>query len=269
MHGNGNDFVLVDNTDLGIDFTRERVERIARRRFGVGCDQLLVAEPATTAAADLRMRIFNTDGSTAGHCGNGLRSFAVFAQARGLVRGADVRVEIPEAVVTAHIVDENEVHTAMGRPSFEPGRIPLAVPAREPFYEAHVEQRCVRFSALSMGNPHAVVVVADVATAPVQALGPALQALPLFPEGVNVGFCERVSRTRARLRVFERGAGETLACGSGACAAVVAGIVSGDLDADVLVDLPGGSLQVHWDGEDSEVLLSGPATHVFDGELEL
>ncbi len=267
MHGNGNDFVLVDNTDGAIALTQELIARLTQRRFGVGCDQLLVAEPATQPAAAIAMRIFNTDGSVATQCGNGLRCFAVYARGRGLVTGERFQIDTQGGLVSAELLAEGRVRTNMGVPRFDPERIPLDAPPAER-YEFTLPGGPVRFAALSLGNPHAVIDVDDVEQAPVSTLGPAVQALPAFTAGVNVGFAQTVSETRLRLRVFERGVGETLACGTGACAAVAAGIRAGCLARDVTVQLPGGELEVSWSSDDAPVMMTGPTTHVFNGEID-
>lgn len=269
MHGNGNDFVLLSNMDGRLSLTPEAVRRIASRRFGVGCDQLLVAEPPAREGAPVAMRIYNTDGTSAGHCGNGLRSFAVFVREQGLVSADRFSVELPHGVARVKMLPANQVHTCMGVPRWLPSEIPLNLNANGHFYSVDVDGERFRFAALSMGNPHAVLDVDDVERAPVERVGPLLQGLSVFPEGVNVGFRQQLSRSHIRLRVFERGVGETLACGSGACAAVVSGIAAGSLDTRVQVDLPGGALEVYWPSEGSEVELTGPAAHVFDGEIEL
>lgn len=269
MHGNGNDFVLIDNMGRGLDLGPEHIRRIARRRFGVGCDQVLVAEPAHDSQTAVAMRIYNTDGSRAGHCGNGLRSFAVYAHRRGLVSGEIFKVEIPGGTVTTRLLPDGQVHTTMGVPSMSPADIPLNVPRRELHYDIEAAGERLSFCAVSIGNPHAVLRVEDVDSAEVERLGPAVQALDVFAEGVNVGFMQIVDRARIRLRVYERGVGETLACGSGACAAVVVGNALGALDQRVQVELPGGPVLVQWPGPGTQLELIGPATHVYDGEIEL
>ena len=268
MHGIGNDFVVADATCSPLPSV-EQVRRLADRREGVGCDQVLMAVRPDEPGRDLGVVIFNADGSRAEHCGNGMRCMAVFARKRGLVASDEITFETPAGCVDATIGDGGTVSVRMGVPRTEPHQIPIASRSRSAIYRLDIEGEEVRFAALSMGNPHAVVQVPDVAAAPVTRLGPSLQANPFFPEGVNVGFSQLVSRDRIRLRVYERGVGETRACGSGACAAVVAGRLSGELDARTRVDLPGGTLRIRWDGEEAAVWMSGPTAWVFDAEIEL
>ena len=268
MHGIGNDFVVADATHSPLPGV-EQIRRLADRRLGVGCDQVLLAVPPADPIRDLGVVIFNADGSRAGQCGNGMRCMAVFARERGLVASNEIAFETPDGCVLASIEDGGSVSVRMGVPRLEPEEIPIASPRRAPSYALDVDGEEIRFAAVSMGNPHAVIRVPDVAAAPVARLGPALQSRSFFPEGVNVGFAENVSGGHLRLRVFERGAGETRACGSGACAAVVAGRLAGDLDASVRVELPGGVLDVRWEGEGEAVRMRGPAARVFDAEIEL
>lgn len=268
MHGMGNDFVVADATRSPLP-NAGQVRRLADRREGVGCDQILMAVPPTGPGCDLGVVIFNADGSRAEQCGNGMRCMAVFARERGLVVGDEIRFETPGGRVLAKIEGGGSVRVRMGVPRLEPDEIPIAASCRAASYRLDVGGEEVRFAAVSMGNPHAVVRVPDVAAAPVARLGAALQSHPFFPEGVNVGFAEPLARDRLRLRVFERGVGETRACGSGACAAMVAGRLSGDLDADTGVEFPGGTLEVRWDGEGEAVWMTGPTEWVFDSEIEL
>lgn len=273
MHGNGNDFVLLDNRDGSLPLDSRRVRALADRRFGIGCDQVLVAERPQSAHAPVAMRVFNADGGEAGQCGNGLRCFARFVRHLGVVTADDMAVETAGGVVRATLLGDDRVRASVGVPRFEPEDIPMAVSRRAPLYDLDLGEAAeggpVRVSALSVGNPHAVLQVADEAAAPVSRIGPAIQALSVFPEGVNVGFMAVVDRRRIRLRVFERGVGETLACGSGACAAVVAGRLLGLLDEQVTVTLPGGELTVDWRGEGEEVVMEGPTAVAFTGEVEL
>ena len=230
---------------------------------------MLLAVRPDASGHDLGVVIFNADGSRAEHCGNGMRCMAVFVRQRGLVASDEIAFETQGGCVLATIEDGGSVCVRMGIPRLEPDEIPIASPRRAASYRLDVDGEEVRFAAVSMGNPHAVVRVPDVESAPVARLGPALQAHPFFPESVNVGFAQPVSRDRLRLRVFERGVGETRACGSGACAAVVAGQLSGDLDASTQVELPGGMLGIRWDGEGEAVWMTGPTAWVFDAEIEL
>ena len=268
MHGLGNDFVVADATQSPLP-SAEQIRSLADRREGVGCDQVLMAVRPGDAGCDLGVVIFNADGSRAEQCGNGMRCLAVFARARDLVSCDEIAFETPGGRMAARIEDGGSVCVRMGVPRLDPHEIPIAAPRRATSYHLDIDGEEVRFAAVSMGNPHAVVQVADVATAPVARLGSALQAHPFFPRSVNVGFAQPLSHDRLRLRVFERGVGETRACGSGACAAVVAGRLAGRFDAAATVELPGGALDIGWDGEGEAVWMTGPTTWVFDAEIEL
>ena len=268
MHGIGNDFVVADATRSPLPGT-EQIRLLADRRVGVGCDQVLMAVRPGGAGCDLGVAIFNADGSRAEQCGNGVRCMAVFARERGLVASDEITFETPGGRVLAAVGDGGAVRVRMGVPRLDPEAIPIAAPRRAASYRLDVDGCEVRFAAVSMGNPHAVVRVSDVERTPVARLGRALQAHPFFPAGVNVGFAQLVSRDRLRLRVFERGVGETPGCGSGACAAVVAGRLSGDLEASARVELPGGTLGIEWTGEGEAVWMTGPTAWVFDAEIEL
>ncbi|ROO28187.1 diaminopimelate epimerase [Salinisphaera orenii] len=268
MHGLGNDFVVIDATATPIDLDTARARRIADRRFGIGCDQILLVEPPRSADADFGYRILNADGSESGQCGNGARCFARFVRENGLTDRDTITVDIRDGRMVIEALGDHHYRVALGVPEFDPARIPLAGFDAAPGYSLDdVAGSRVTFAALAIGNPHAVLRVADVDTAAVDTIGPALESHPAFPERVNVGFLEPLARDHVRLRVFERGAGETLACGSGAAAAVVAGIAAGDLDPTVAVDLPGGRARVDWAGPGEPVFLSGPAERVFDGKL--
>ena len=268
MHGIGNDFVVADATRSPLPSV-DQVRLLADRRTGVGCDQVMLAVRPDTADHDLGAVIFNADGTRAEQCGNGMRCLAVFARKRGLVDSGEILFDTPGGDVLACVEDGGTVSVRMGVPRLDPNEIPIVGPRRATTYGLDIDGDEVRFAAMSMGNPHAVVRVADVESAPVIRLGRALQAHPFFPESVNVGFVQALSRDCLRLRVFERGVGETRACGSGACAAVVAGRLSGDVDANARVDLPGGSLRIRWDGEGEPVWMTGPTSWVFDAEIEL
>lgn len=269
MHGNGNDFVLIDNRSGHLSLDPSRVRRIADRRRGIGCDQLLVAERAQDSAAPIAMRIFNADGREAEQCGNGLRCFAVFARDRGMVAEDVFLVETPSGPARAELLDLDRVQVDMGVPRLEPAQIPMKARGPAPVYAIAVGGETLEVGAVSMGNPHAVLTVAQAARAPVPRLGPEIQALDIFPQGVNVGFMELVSPDLIRLRVFERGVGETLACGSGACAATVVGRLQGRLSARVTVEMPGGALEAEWQGVGHGVLLRGPTAVICRGELEI
>lgn len=270
MHGIGNDFVLVDNRSGELQLSASVIRALADRRFGVGCDQVLVAARAQSTTADVAMQIFNTDGSSAGQCGNGLRCFAIFMRDAGATKRGEARIETPGGVVRAQILESGAVRATMGDPpQLDPATIPMLGYEQAPEYSVLVDGVPILMGAVSMGNPHAVLSVENVQSAPVDTLGPAIQALQVFPDSVNVGFMQVMSREQIRLRVFERGVGETLACGSGACAAVVAGQVQGKLDSQVRVNLPGGALEIEWQGPGRPVIMSGPTAFVFKSEVEL
>jgi diaminopimelate epimerase len=268
MHGLGNDFVVIDGFSRAVSLGPQQVRRIADRRFGVGCDQLLLVEPPA-AGADFRYRIFNADGGEVEQCGNGARCFARFVRDKGLTAKDEIAVETLGGTIYPRIEPDGQVTVNMGVPRFEPAEIPFAAPARQTVYDLDVNGEAVQVSVLSMGNPHAVQAVADVDAAPVLVQGPLIEGHPRFPRRVNAGFMQVVDRSHIRLRVYERGAGETLACGTGACAAVVAGRQREWLDDTVDVALPGGTLRVAWAGEGQPVWMTGPATTVFEGTLDL
>ena len=269
MHGLGNDFVVFDGVNQTISLTPEKVRRIADRHFGIGCDQVLLVERPQHADADFRYRIFNADGGEVEQCGNGARCFARFVRDRGLTAKDEIAVETLAGVIYPRIEADGQVTVNMGVPRFEPREVPFDAPQRQAVYDLDVSGTGIEVSVLSMGNPHAVQRVQDVDRAPVATLGPLIERHPRFPKGVNAGFMQVMDRARIRLRVYERGAGETLACGTGACAAVVAGRLRGWLDERVLVELPGGALRVAWRGEDEPVWMTGPATTVFEGSIDL
>ncbi len=269
MQGLGNDFVVFDAIQYQVDLSPEQVRLIADRHFGVGCDQVLLVEPATGARADFRYRIFNADGSEVEQCGNGARCFARFVREQGHTAKREILVETAAGLITLHVQADDEVSVDMGVPTFEPGRIPFLAPNEALRYALEVDDLALEIGAVSMGNPHAVLAVGDVASAPVAALGPRIESHERFPRRVNVGFMEVMDRGSIRLRVYERGVGETLACGSGACAAAVVGRIQGLLDERVRVELPGGALQVRWPGKGEPVMMTGPAQRVFEGEIDL
>jgi diaminopimelate epimerase len=269
MQGLGNDFIVIDAVRQTVTLEPERIRRLADRHFGIGCDQVLVVEPAQGPNADFRYRIFNADGSEVAQCGNGARCFARFVKEKGLSDHDRIRVETRAGALVLHLVAGDEVLVDMGIPRHAPDQIPLNAEVEADRYVLDLEGERVEFSAVSMGNPHAVLQVASTAKAPVESLGPILESHPLFPERVNVGFLEVVNRHQARLRVYERGSGETLACGSGACAAAVVGIEQGLLESPVDVELPGGHLTINWQGRGFPVMMQGPAVTVFEGEIEL
>ncbi len=269
MHGLGNDFVVIDAVTQSVTVTPELARQLGDRHFGVGCDQVLVVEPPSSPDVDFDYRIFNADGSQVAQCGNGARCFAKFVRDRRLTGKHRIRVRTDAGVIILQEEKDRRITVDMGVPRFEPADIPLRAPERRERYALAVNGESLEVAALSMGNPHAVLRVEDVQTAPVATLGPAIEAHADFPERVNVGFMAVKSRGEIDLRVYERGAGETLACGSGACAAAVAGIAAGELNETVQVHLPGGTLSIHWEGGESPVLMTGPATTVFQGRIRL
>jgi diaminopimelate epimerase len=269
MHGLGNDFVVIDAFSRDIRLGTEQVRFLADRRFGVGCDQLLLVEKPGQAGVDFRYRIFNADGGEVEQCGNGARCFARFVRDEGLTDKDAIVVETASGVITLYVEADGEIRVNMGAPRFDPAQIPFTAEVEADKYPLEIGREPLTIGAVSMGNPHAVLRVEDVATAEVERLGPQLESHPRFPRRVNVGFMEIVDRGHIRLRVYERGAGETLACGTGACAAVAVGRRWGELDEEVRVDLPGGSLTIRWDGGDAPLWMTGPATRVFQGEIDL
>ena len=269
MQGAGNDFVVFDGVSRPIDLSPDQYRAIADRHFGVGCDQILLVEPPTRPDADFRYRIFNADGGEVQQCGNGARCFVRFVHEKGLTPQREIRVETASGLIVPKLEDDGRVTVDMGPPRFAPAAIPFDAPERRTTYPLEVAGRTLEISALSMGNPHAVWLVDDVDTAPVAELGPLIERHPRFPERVNAGFMQVVGRDEIRLRVFERGSGETLACGTGACAAAVAGMTRGLLDAAVSVHTRGGDLSIRWAGEGQSVFLTGPAVTVFEGEIDL
>jgi len=258
MEGAGNDFVVLDCSVSPFSLNSNQLQKIADRHFGIGCDQILVVERASQPGVDFRYRIFNADGGEVEQCGNGARCFVKFAHAKGLTAKREIRVETLGGVIVPRLEDDGEVSVNMGPPA-----------VLQLLEELQVENKPLQVSILSMGNPHAVQLVADVAAAPVTAQGPLLEHHPRFPNRVNAGYMQVRDRHRIALRVWERGAGETLACGTGACAAVVAGILRGLLESPVAVDARGGTLTVSWAGGDNAVWMKGPAKSVFEGMIEL
>ena len=269
MHGLGNDFVMIDAVNQSVTLTPEQVRRLADRRFGIGCDQVLVVERPTRAECDFRYRIFNADGDEVEQCGNGARCFVRFVHDRGLSTKNEFVVETLGGDIYPKIDPGGLVTVNMGVPRFDPREVPFEASARQPVYDLDVDGVAVPVTVLSMGNPHAVQVVADVECAPVTTQGPKIEHHPRFPKRVNAGYMQVQDRTHVHVRVWERGAGETLACGTGACAAVVAGRLRGLLDENVAVRLRGGTLQISWRGEGQPVMMAGPAVSVFEGEIDL
>ena len=269
MHGLGNDFVVLDRLTRSFDIDPVQIRLIADRHYGVGCDQVLLIEAGRQAGTDMRYRIFNADGGEVEQCGNGARCVASYLRERGVMEKTTLVAETAKGVITLHCEDDGRVRVDMGEPMLLPAQVPMRFDRQASQYTLQRDGKEVRFSALSMGNPHAVIDVEDVASAPVHSLGAWLGAHERFPEGVNVGFMQRLDRGHIRLRVYERGVGETLACGSGACAAVVAGRLRSLLDEHVDVELRGGGLSIQWSGEGTRVSMTGPATHVFEGSITL
>ena len=269
MHGLGNDFVMIDAVRQDIRLSADQVRWLADRHFGVGCDQLLVVEPARTPGVDFRYRIFNADGGEVEQCGNGARCFARFVFEQGLTDKREIRVETQKGIITPRLEDDGNVTVDMGVPVLKPADVPFVSDSDAWVQPLDVAGTTVAITAVSMGNPHAVQVVADVDTAPVAEQGPQIEHHPRFPARVNAGFLQVVDEHNVRLRVFERGAGETLACGTGACAAVVAGILRGLVASPVRVATRGGELTIAWGGVGTPVMMTGPAVTVFTGELTL
>lgn len=268
MQGLGNDFVVLDGIKQTINLDRQQIRRLADRHFGIGCDQVLLVEKAK-GQADFRYRIFNSDGSEVEQCGNGARCFVRYVHDHGLTQNNEIRIETLSGVISPRLESNGYVTVNMGKPIFEPEHIPFIADQRALTYQLELPDKPVTISALSMGNPHAVRVVADIARAPVVAEGALIEQHVRFPNKVNVGYLQVIDRNHIKLRVFERGAGETLACGTGACAAVVTGINLGLLDRQVVVSTQGGELTISWQGFDEPVWMTGPAVTVFEGEINL
>ena len=280
MHGAGNDFVVIDAINQQIAFTPAQWQRLGDRRFGVGADQILLVEKSALPGCDFRYRIFNSDGGEVEQCGNGSRAFVKFVAEKGLTQQSSITVETKAGIIAPRLEADGSITVDMGAPVLEAARVPFdadgldgVAQGRDTLWPLLLElggtRETVQISAVSMGNPHAVQVVDDVASAPVELTGPLIEHHPRFPNRVNAGFMQIVDRGHIKLRVFERGVGETLACGTGACAAVVAGIRRGLLDSPVRVDARGGQLAIAWAGEGQPVWLTGPAVTVFEGEIEI
>ncbi len=276
MHGAGNDFVVIDAINQSINFTPAQWMQLADRRFGVGADQMLVVEKPQSADVDFRYRIYNSDGGEVEQCGNGARAFVKFVTDKGLTSKRAIKVETMSGVIEPKLEADGRITVNMGAPILEPERVPFDASdllgkqeGGDTLWPLEINGRTVWFSVVSMGNPHAVRVVDDAESAAVQIDGPVIEHHSRFPKRVNAGFMQIVDRQQIKLRVFERGAGETLACGTGACAAAVAGIRRGLLDSPVKVSTRGGELSIAWQGEGSPVMLTGPAVSVFEGEIEI
>ena len=268
MHGLGNDFVVIDCRTQPFALDAAQIARLGERHFGIGFDQLLTIEPASDPACAFRYGIYNADGSPSGQCGNGVRCVAAWLRRDGALSAATVCMESPSGPVGVEILKDGRVRVDMGVPQFDPARIPLCAHADADVYRVHIDGVETEFGAVSMGNPHAVIEIDDVVSAPLATLGAALSTDPLFPKGCNVGFAQIVNRGQLRLRVWERGAGATLACGTGACAAVAVLRRRGKLDATATVTLPGGALEIGWDGGTAPLWMTGPAAFVFEGEIQ-
>jgi diaminopimelate epimerase len=279
MQGAGNDFVVLDGYTRTLDLSPAQVRALANRHFGVGADQLLLVEKPTVAGVDFKYRIFNCDGGEVEHCGNGARCFVKFVRDRGLTQASTVRVQVQNGIITLTMQDDGEVVVDMSTPVFDPPHVPFdaqgldgRAQAADTLYPLDVQGQTRWISVVSMGNPHAVQIVEDVEAYPVLTEGPLIERHARFPKRVNAGFMQIVDRHSVKLRVYERGAGETLACGTGACAAVAAGIRRGVLESPVRVQTHGGTLTIRWDGArdaSAALFMAGPAATVFEGEIEL
>jgi diaminopimelate epimerase len=269
MHGLGNDFIVIDAINQRVNLSPEQIQRLSDRRFGIGCDQLLIVEAPKSPDADFYYRIFNYDGSEVENCGNGARCFAKFVRDRQLTGKSTIIVDTVCGRMSLQIQKDNLISVDMGVPILEPAAVPFRTDQRQTTYPLQLSDRVITISAISMGNPHAVTVVENVATALIASQGAEIEAHSDFPNKVNAGFMAIKSRHEIDLRVYERGVGETLACGTGACAAVVAGRLQQKLDANVQVNLPGGILTIEWAGEGHSVMMSGPATSVFHGQVSI
>ncbi len=269
MHGLGNDFVVIDAVRQQVTMTPALSHHLASRRRGIGCDQVLLVEPPIAADSDFHYRIFNADGSEVAQCGNGARCFAQFVFEQGLTTKTVIRATTSAGLLELHRQDDGLIRVNMGQPRLEPAAVPFLADSRAPAYDLGSGCAALRIGVVSLGNPHAVLLVDDVDSAPIISLGPRIETDPRFPQRTNVEFMQVISARHIRLRVWERGVGETEACGSGACAAVVIGRLWGDLSDSVTVSLPGGDLHIHWLGEGEPVTMLGPATSVFTGEIIL
>jgi len=269
MHGIGNDFVVFDTFNQSLTLSREQIRHIADRQFGVGCDQVLLLEPAESSNSDVRYRIFNADGGEVMQCGNGARCAAVYLKDKGLISKNEIIAETGAGLLILKIDDDGRVTVNMGVPEFEPAKIPIQAEECLEQYTLSIGTDDVSFGSVSMGNPHAVIMVEDVDIAPVNVVGPAMQLSEFFPESVNVGFIQILNREAFKLRVYERGSGETLACGSGACAAMVIACQQGYLEGTIDAELRGGHLSLRWAGEGEPVYMTGSATTVFEGKIDL
>ena len=269
MHGLGNDFVMLDLVSQRFQLRAKHIRALADRRRGIGCDQVLVVEPPGNPDVDFRYRIFNATGEEVEQCGNGARCFARFVRDKRLTSKSRIVVETCNGTITLEVRPDGQVDVDMGVPELEPAAIPFRAENRALTYPLAVNGETLEINAVNLGNPHAVTLVTDTETAPVENLGPVIESHADFPERVNAGFLQVISSREARLRVFERGVGETLACGSGACAAMVAGRLRGLLDERATLHLRGGDLEISWAGEGHPVIMTGPVATVFEGTIKL
>ena len=269
MHGLGNDFMVIDTVTQNVHLSTEMIKRLADRYTGVGFDQLLVVEPPYAPDTDFHYRIFNADGSEVQQCGNGARCFARFVRLKGLTKKRTLKVSTMKGNIVLVVNDDETVRVNMGQPIFEPNKVPFKAVKEEKTYIIRAQERTILCGVASMGNPHCVLQVDNVITAEVEKLGPLLEQHERFPERANIGFMHIIDRNNINLRVFERGVGETQACGTGACAAVAVGINQGLLNSKVKVNLPGGKLVIEWQGVNKPLYMTGPATHVYDGFIAI
>lgn len=267
MHGLGNDFVMIDNVTQNVFFSKEKIMMLADRNFGIGFDQLLLVEPPYDPEQDFHYRIFNADGSEVSQCGNGARCFARFVKHKGLINRNKVSVSTKSGRMILYLEKDGLVTVNMGKPVFEPEQVPFVANKLENTYIIRAKEQTFFCGVVSMGNPHCVVEVEDISSIDIETIGPLLGSHDRFPEGVNVGFMQIINKQEIKLRVYERGTGETLACGSGACAAVAIGQVQGKLGQDVKVNLPGGALKIRWQGKDAVLKMTGPAEHIYEGQI--
>lgn len=269
MHGLGNDFMVIDLITQQAKITPKLVKQWGNRHTGIGFDQLLIVEPPSRPDVDFCYRIFNADGSEVEQCGNGARCFAKFVRQKRLTHKKNIIVETKSGIIELAIQSDNQVKVNMGRPRFVPREIPFISEQQQNYYQLLVEEQTIELSSVSMGNPHAVIQVTNLKTAPVQTLGPKIETHPHFPNRVNVGFIQVIDRHNAKLRVWERGAGETQACGTGACAAAAIAIQNGWMDSPVNIQLPGGKLIIEWDNIDNPLFMTGNAVSVYEGKIKL
>ncbi len=269
MHGLGNDFVVIDNVTQNVFFSTDKIKQLADRNLGIGFDQMLMVEPPYDPEQDFHYRIFNADGSEVSQCGNGARCFARFVKMKGLTNRNKIVVSTKAGRIILYLEKDGQVTVNMGKPKFDPSQIPLKANKEEGTYIIRANEQTYFCGAVSMGNPHCVLEVDDIEQADVETIGPLLERHDRFPEGVNVGFMQIINEGHIKLRVFERGVGETLACGTGACAAVAIAQIQGKLGNEVKVDLPGGRIKIRWQGRDNVLKMTGPAEHIFDGTINL